>query len=284
MVVMEATFDESKLDGFAFASRKLPEFMHFRMVRCPVCDLLYVTPSPALEWLQQGYREAEFDAGLESRYAARTHSRMLPAIIKRLPDLNGALDIGAGDGAFVTQLLRHGFCGIIGIEPSRTPLAQAHESIRPFLREGFFSGDEVESGSLSLVTCFQTLEHTEQPGQLAHQAFALLKPGGAFLCVAHNYRSLSARLLGTKSPIYDIEHLQLHSRRSLREMYERAGFIDVVVKPLRNDYPLSYWLKLLPIHVGLKKMLITGLDQLGLGRILLPIWAGNLWALGYKPN
>ena len=89
-VLFEADFDESQLDDFAFASRKTPEFMHFRMVRCPDCDLLYATPAPDLDWLRQQYREADFDTPVESRYAARTYARHLRRIADRLPDREGA--------------------------------------------------------------------------------------------------------------------------------------------------------------------------------------------------
>ena len=51
------------------------------------------------------------------------------------------------------------------------------------------------------------------------EAFRILKPGGAIFLIGHNRRrSLSARLLGRRSPIFDIEHLQLFSPRSLRQL------------------------------------------------------------------
>jgi len=39
--------DPAALGAFAFASRKLPEYMHFALVTCPTCDLLYTNPAPA---------------------------------------------------------------------------------------------------------------------------------------------------------------------------------------------------------------------------------------------
>ena len=67
-------------------------------------------------------------------------------------------------------------------------------------------------------------------------------------------------------------------------MLERAGFKDVSVKVLRNDYPLAYWFKLLPIGLGLKKKLMGGLRMTRLGKLVIPVWAGNLVAVGYKPR
>ena len=86
-VFLAANYDESKLDAFSFASRKLPEFMHFRMVCCPTCDLLYATPAPHLDWVHQQYQSADFDGGEESQYAALTYARHLGRIVNRLPDL-----------------------------------------------------------------------------------------------------------------------------------------------------------------------------------------------------
>ena len=283
-VVAEANFDEDKFGELSFASRKTPEFMHFRMVRCPTCDLLYATPSPEPGWLRERYLNAGFDAAEESLYAALTYARHLGPIADRLPDRDGALDIGTGDGAFLEQLLEAGFAHVTGVEPSRAPAALARPAVRKLIRGGFFRSEDFENDSLSLVTCFQTLEHSEDPSGLCSDAHQLLKPGGALYVVAHNYRSLSARILGTRSPIYDIEHLQLNSRRSLRLMLERSGFVDVSVKSLRNSYPLSYWVKLLPFGSGLKNGIRSGLARMRRADPVLSMWAGNLVAVGYKPG
>src|SRR5205807_8565588 len=99
-VFAEQRIDPAALDGFAFASRKMPEYMHYRLVACPVCDLLYANPVPTAGALAAAYREAAFDSAAEARYASRTYGRLLCATRGRLPDRRGALDIGTGEGAF----------------------------------------------------------------------------------------------------------------------------------------------------------------------------------------
>jgi hypothetical protein len=66
-------------------------------------------------------------------------------------------------------------------------------------------------------------------------------------------------------------------------MLERAGFERVEVHALRNDYPLSYWLKLLPLGVAMKDRLARGLKRLRLDGFVISMWPGNLVATGYKP-
>ena len=46
-VFEEAAFDASRWDKFAFSSRKTPEYMHYRLLECGRCDLLYANPASA---------------------------------------------------------------------------------------------------------------------------------------------------------------------------------------------------------------------------------------------
>jgi hypothetical protein len=132
-VLAEATIDESRLTDSAFASRKLPEYMHSRMVECNLCGMLYANPVLRPEALADAYKEASFDSGAESRLAATTYRTLLDPHLPTLPSRRSALDIGAGDGAFVEELLGLGFEDVIGVEPSIAPIEAANPAIRGYL-------------------------------------------------------------------------------------------------------------------------------------------------------
>lgn len=277
-------FSAERLDAFSFAARKAPEFMNFRMVRCPICDVLYASPALPVAEICSGYREAHFDGQIQSRQAARSYAGQLQPLFAQLGSRQGALDIGTGDGAFLAELLDAGFHHVVGLEPSRAPIEQALPRVRPLIGEGFFAADRHRSNSFSLITCFQTIEHVDEPAALARDAFRLLQPGGALALVAHNYRSLSARLLRTNSPIFDIEHLQLFSPASLRRLFHDAGFSAVHVAPLTNAYHLDYWAKLLPLRQPWSGRLSWALQWLGLAQVTLPMRVGNTIAWGFRPR
>jgi SAM-dependent methyltransferase len=281
-IFAEAAFDTKALDAFAYASRKVPEYMHYRLLECRRCDALYSSPAPAEAALEHAYHDAAFDSGEEARFASLAYAEFLPAILQKLTHRKCALDIGTGDGAFLEQLDHYGFERLIGVEPSEAPIAAAKPWIRPLIRKGLFRAAEFEAGSFSLITCFQTLEHVYDPIALCEQAYALLKEGGSFFVVSHNRRALSAQLLGLKSPIFDIEHLQLFSPRSLRQALERVGFTEIEFHPVLNRYPLHYWLKLFPLRPDLKSRLLTRLKQTRLGNLPIKIAAGNVAAVAYK--
>ena len=276
-------FDPEKWDAFAFASRKLPEYMHYRLVECAKCDLVYANPGPDGVILEDAYREAAYDSSEEACCAARTYAGFLPSFKARLPSHRAALDIGAGDGAFVEQLLAAGFSEPVGIEPSTAPIEAARPDIRPRLRQGLFDPGDFAARSFSLITCFQTVEHLADPGSVLKQIYGLLEEGGAIFVVCHNRRALSARILGLKSPIFDIEHLQLFSPQSIRCGLESSGFTEVSVQTVRNRYPLRYWSRLLPFPARVKGPLLTFLGRSRLGSMQVSLPAGNIAAIGFKP-
>jgi SAM-dependent methyltransferase len=281
-VVAESTFDAGRLDAFAFASRKLPEYMHHRLIACPVCDLVYASPLPARDSLVRAYEDAAFDSGVESRWASRTYGALLSRMLGTLPDRVGAIDIGTGDGAFLLELLAKGFSDVVGVEPSNAPIAVAHEKARPLIRRGPLEAQPIESDRYRLVTCFQTLEHLHDPLGMCRNAYTMLKDNGAVLIVSHNRRSVSATVMGLKSPIYDIEHLQLFSAASARRMLTEAGFSEIAVSTVRNTYPLSYWFKLLPLPLSVKHAVLSVAKRSGMGDLPVSIPAGNMALVGYK--
>lgn len=181
----KANIELDQLDAFAFASRKLPEYMHWRLAECACCDLLYADPIPTPETLAKLYRNADFDSSREAGLAGQTYASFLPRIASRLPDRAGAVDVGTGDGAFLRHLLAAGFTGVAGVEPSQAPVAAADPEIRPLIRLDVFRDDLFPSGSLTLITCFQTIEHLTDPLAFCRAAFKMLKPGGALFLIGH---------------------------------------------------------------------------------------------------
>ncbi|MGO9471741.1 MAG: class I SAM-dependent methyltransferase [Isosphaeraceae bacterium] len=278
----EANIHWEALDHYAFASRKLPEYMHWRLSRCLDCDLLYADPAPSPDDLARLYEEAGFDSRKEAHHASRTYGRLLSRIVGRLPERKGAADIGTGDGAFLAELLDQGFEDVEGIEPSMAPIEAADASVRPLIRHGVFRADSFAAESKSLITCFQTIEHLSDPLSFCRHAWRALRPGGAIFLIGHNHRAISAKILGRKSPIFDIEHLQLFSPTSMRCLLGTAGFVHIETFPIFNRYPLGYWARLFPFPHRLKRRMLATVASLPMRRWVIPLPAGNLAAVAYK--
>ncbi|HEX3608968.1 MAG TPA: class I SAM-dependent methyltransferase [Solirubrobacterales bacterium] len=281
-VFAEQRLDFAALDEHAFASRKRPEHMRLRLVDCPGCDLAYASPVPSPEALAQAYDAAAFDSAEEARYAARTYADALQAFLGALPDRRGALDVGTGEGAFLAELAELGFTEVAGVEPSAAPIEVADPAVAGLIEHGVFHPGIRPPASLSLVTCFQTIEHVPDPAELIRDAVALLKPGGVFALVCHNRRALVNRLLSMRSPIIDIEHMQLFSPRSVDELLRRGGLHEVGLRTIRNRYPIRYWARLLPLPARPQALLSAGLERSGLGARPLALGVGNMLAWGHR--
>jgi SAM-dependent methyltransferase len=282
-VFVEARFEPAKLGSMSFSSRKVPEGLYHRLLECATCDLLYASPVPTFQSLTDAYREAGYESGEEARYAAATYAEVFASIAPRLPDLRGAVDIGAGDGAFLERLREAGFDEIVGFEPSEAPLAAAPADIRFSIRPEPFGSGVLPDQSATLVSCMQTIEHVLDPLAVCRDAVRVLAPRGAVLIACHDRRALTARVLRQRSPIFDIEHVQLFSEQSVRTLLRLAGLERIEVHPLRNRYPLRYWLQLAPmperLRAGLRRTLAAG----RLSDVPLELGVGNLVAIGFKP-
>lgn len=280
-VFVDERLDPGRIDSFTYSSRKTPEFMSLRMVRCADCGGVYAPQPPSSNFLSRAYREAGFASSQEAKEAARAYWR---ALASRLVNASGgAIEAGAGTGAFLPYLKGAGFDPVVGVEPSWAAIEAADAEARALLKESEFDPADFAAGSFSFFCCFQTLEHVLSPKALMDGAFEVLAPDGLVAVVTHDHSAWLNRLLGRRSPIVDVEHLQLFSPGSLRVLLGRCGFVDVTVEPLRNAYHLRYWLKLFPVPVAVKKVLLRLMEALGLASLVVGGRVGNILATGRKP-
>lgn len=276
--------DESRLSASSFASRKVPEYMSHAMVCCRACDLAYVDRPPSVESLAASYHAADYDSADEAEDAADAYARALAPVLGKLKGRGAALEIGTGTAAFLDRLKDAGFAELVGVEPSSAAIAAAPAHRRPWIREGIFEEADFAPESFDLICCFMTLEHVQDPGALVASALQLLKPGGVFVGVTHDRRAWLNRLLGRRSPIVDVEHMQLFSAASARRLLERNGYDAVGGVSFRNSYRPSYWLRLVPMPGALKRAATRLLRESWLDRRRLPLNVGNFMSWGFKPD
>jgi SAM-dependent methyltransferase len=133
-----------------------------------------------------------------------------------LPRARGVvLDVGCGAQPYRPLLPAHAH--YVGIDTADAETDFGYELPDTI----HFEGDNwpIESGSVDLVLCTETLEHVLQPAQLLHEAYRCLRPGGRLLLTV---------------PFAARWHFVPHdywrfTPSSLRSLLEQAGFSRVGV-------------------------------------------------------
>lgn len=281
---MKASLDEKRLTSSSFSSRKSPEFMSYRLVRCAICATVFASEAPAAGALADAYHAADYSSADEAALAAGVYRAALAPFLSKLPTRGVALEIGAGTGVFLSHLRDLGFEQPVGIEPSPAAITAASAEVKPLIREGIFTGDEFPAESVSLVCCFQTLEHVPEPREFVEAAYRMLTPGGVIALVTHDYTATINRLLGGRSPIMDIEHLQLFCPAALNHLTRGAGYEVLDIGSIRNVYPMSYWMSLLPLPASLKRILLAAATSANVARAQISLDVGNLLTVAQKPH
>ena len=86
------------------------------------------------------------------------------------------------------------------------------------------------------------------------------------LCLNHNVESVSAHLMGERSPIIDIEHTYLYSPTTMRRIFRAAGLRIREQGRVNNTYSVSYVTHLTPIPARAKALALGTLNRSRVGQ------------------
>jgi SAM-dependent methyltransferase len=131
--------------------------------------------------------------------------------------------------------------------------------------------------SFDFVCAFHILDHLVGPDEFASECYRIIRKNGLILLVCHDVDALVNKILGGRSPVFDIEHIFLFSRKTLTKLLENAGFDVVAVGDLTNTYKVSYWLKYIPFLNKLVKFFPVFVKQYEIS-----MKAGNIFICAQK--
>lgn len=277
-----ANFSAEALNARVFSARRLPDRIHYRMVRCSGCGLVRSDPVTSSANLASLYAGSQFDYAAEVPSLRRTYGRYFRKARARMPELRSVLEVGAGNGFFLELVRDEGVSDVRGVEPSSAAIAAARPDIRPLLVADLLRAGIFPPASFDLICAFQVLDHVPDPLDFLRQCHSLLRSGGLVLFLMHDVESWSARLMGVRSPIIDIEHTYLYSRATIVMLLNRAGFEIQEAGAAVNTLTMSHLLHLTPLPRPLKHAAAAVLAVTRLGRLPLALPLGNLYAIGRK--
>ena len=271
-----------RLDAALFSARRLPDRIHFRIVRCSRCGLLRSDPSADPSELAGLYEKSGFDYAAQVPHLRKTYARYLRGLRRHRNSLHSLLEIGGGSGFVLEIALELGFEEVRGVDPSAAAVASAAPRVREHIQARMMGRGLFEPESFDVICMFQVLDHVAEPAALLNECLTLLRPGGLLLLLQHDAGAWSARLLGERSPIVDVEHPYLYSRSTLRKLLSANGLTVVQSGAAVNLYSAGYLGRLLPLPRRAKSWLLQVLARSGLGR--LPLWVplGNQYCIARR--
>lgn len=275
-ILYKENFDYANINEETFSARRLPEKVHYRLLRCNGCGLVYSSPILDPGEIENLYKRSRLTYGAELENLKETYGHYLKKIMDVTPARGNILEIGCGNGFFLEKALELGFKKAFGVEPSKNAIEKADASLKANIVNDIFRPGMFEGDLFDVVCFFQTIDHIVDPNEFLRACRAVLKPGGIVFCISHNTKAFSTKILGESSPIFDIEHIYLFNTGTIREIFEKNGFKVIDVFGIKNSYSLGYWTRMLPFPQFLKKNILTLLGLLGLDTRRVTLTSGNI--------
>jgi 2-polyprenyl-3-methyl-5-hydroxy-6-metoxy-1,4-benzoquinol methylase len=193
------------------------------------------------------------------------------------------LEVGGGNGFFLEAALASGFTSAHAIEPSIDAVAVSREDIKANTIIDVMRPGLIPENSYDVVAMFHVMDHLPDPLETVKTCIAALKPGGTLVVAVHNFNAWSSRLLKEKSPIVDVEHTFLYTKKTASRLFTAAGLVNVKTGSYRNLYSLAYLLHLIPFPNRLKLTILKSALAKLMQKTRVSVPLGNIWVSGQKP-
>jgi len=224
-------------------------FAPYGVVRCPGCDLFYLSPRLNEAEMVAAYREASyFEGGAGPGYSSylaqeptlrRTFRRLLGGMQRRGMTGGRLLEIGCAYGFFLDEAKPY-FRYRAGTEFSEAGAAIA----RTRADTVYVGGLEViphatPAESFDAIVLIHTIEHVYDPVALLEGLMRHLSPGGWIVLATPEMGALWRPLLGRRWPFFKApEHVAFYTARTLSALLAAAGCGEVQRLPYVSYFPL----------------------------------------------
>src|SRR3989344_2961204 len=90
----KATFNQEHLDPRIYTSRRIPDKVHFQIVECRRCGLVFSNPIFDQNKIINTYKRSNIQLMEDVENSAKSYSQYLKSLLPKLPSVDRFLDIG----------------------------------------------------------------------------------------------------------------------------------------------------------------------------------------------
>ena len=272
----------SDKDDIDYSGRKVPDNLHYKMIRCIDCELLFAEEIYDSETIVNLYKKSNFDYLDQIPSLEKSYSYLFKYIEDYKISKNSFLDIGCANGFLLKKAKEYGFRSVYGSELSNEAIINADKTIKKNILQGKFDESNYKENYFDVIFFAMILEHFENPNKFLKAVYKILKPGGLLIGVTHNEKHFLVKMLRNKHPIINDEHVSIFNKVNLIKIMKKNYFKVLNLKNLKNYYTVSYWQRMIPMNKYFRKIILFFLKILKLDNKIIGVKAGNIYIICQK--
>lgn len=256
------------------------EILVDQLVRCRRCGLQYLNPRLRQNLILEGYSngtDETFVSQIEGR--ERTFDKCTDIIEAATGHSGHVLDVGTAGGSFLAVARRRGW-QVAGCEPSRWLAKWGGQHYGLAIHPGTIFDMQLDDASFDVVTLWDVLEHTPDPGAVLLECRRVLKSGGLLVINYPDIHSHIARLMGRRWVFLLSVHLYYFTLETMHKMLWRTGFQVDNHRWHWQNLELGYILfRMKPYVPWMSNLGTKVVAALRLQNAQIPYWMGQMLVL-----
>lgn len=196
------------------------------------------------------------------------------------------VDVGASYGQFLSEASTIFDASGFEVSPEAVAYSRKTFGVRN-VTGSVYEWPAAVAECADVITCWDVIEHVEDPARAIAEMTARLRPGGWLFLSTPDAGSLAARMLGRRWHYLDpVQHINLFSRRNLLRLLRDAGLHSADVRSFGRQYRVSYILsRLAYLHGrGAARVAVSGMAYVmaPVRRMLIPITLGDVMGVAAR--
>lgn len=217
---------------------------------CDNCHSMFLWPMPSVQAMKD-FAEHEYRVGAYSDYLKAkplkvlTFENRVKQFKHLLTNMGNQklrhLDVGCSAGFMIEVGIKHGFDSY-GVEFSKEAISKADVQTQSrIINSDVNQLSDSKESKFDLVTCFDIVEHVQDPFIFLASLKRLLNPGGLLVLTTPDPEHSLAKIMGTKWPMLQpMQHTIIFSKSGLKSVLDQTGFEELVSSPAYKVLTLGY--------------------------------------------
>ena len=207
----------------------------FNYIECAHCGMLYISPRPSIQILNEFYPQAEsykvFDKYIFPSSQEVRREKIFKPRVKKVLDFcekysitkDKIIEIGTGYGTFCEEMVKtKNFKEVVGVETSDS-LAKTCSKLGFRLYNGLLEDLNIDE-KFDVAVAFEVLEHIFNPEKFLQKIYSILNKNSFLLITFPAWSGFDNSILREHARAIDHEHLNYFTEESITILLSRIGF------------------------------------------------------------